>query len=233
MVLSFSFLKDWFEPWRAYLAEFLGTFVFVLISSGAVLTNIFYGGLGDLGIASAAGLTLTAMIYATLRISGGHLNPAITLALWLAQRIRGTLAIFYIFSQILASLVAVTTLLFIFGEKAREFSLGGPLLGAGISQQTGFILEAILTAVLIWAFFATIVNQGNVGFGPLVVGLVVLISTIFAGPLTGAALNPARALGPAIVITPYEDLAIWIVGPAMGSLFGILYNLLFLRRGKR
>jgi aquaporin Z len=218
-------------PWRAYVAEALGTFFFVLIASGAVLTNIFFVDLGVLAQALAGGLALGTMIFLTAAISGGHLNPAVTLSLWLARKISAVNALFYICAQILASFAAGWVLLYIFGTKAMQFGLGAPILGTGVSPQAALILEAILTSALVFAVFATVVDKRGPGsFGPLVIGLVAAISGIFAGPITGAALNPARILGPAIISQSYTNLPIWILGPLTGSLFGLVYEFLFLRK---
>lgn len=221
-------------PWRAYLAEFLGTFVFVLISSGAVLSNIFFGDVGVLAQATATGLALAAMIWATAAISGGHINPAVTLAMWFAGKISATGAIFYIGAQIMASFAAAGLLLFVYGSRAIQFSLGAPVLGADISVQAAVVIEMVLTAALVFAVFATVVDRrGPVSFGPLVIGLVVMVSGIFAGPLTGAVLNPARVLGPAVLSNSFTNLPIWILGPLAGSLFGIVYEFVFLRKASK
>lgn len=233
MVKIKDVLISWFTPWRAYLAEFLGTFVFVFIASGAVLSNIYYSEIGTLGVALATGLAICSMMYATVHISGGHLNPAVTIALWLAQKIKGNLAVFYIISQILASFAAAAIILLIFGSTSREFVLGGPVLAESVSGQTGLVVEAILTAVLVFAVFATLVDRrGPVSFGPLVIGLVVSIASLVALPISGAALNPARAIGPEVLSGSYQALAIWIIGPLAGSLFGLVYDFVFLRKGK-
>lgn len=213
------------------MAEFLGTFVFVFIASGSVLTNIFFGDVGVLAQALAAGLALGAMIYLTAAISGGHLNPAVTISLWLTRKISAVNAVFYIASQILASFAAGGLLLYIFGDRAIRFNLGAPILGADVSVQAALILEAILTAALVFAVFATVVDRrGPVSFGPLVIGLVVVTGGIFAGPISGAALNPARVIGPAVISGSFTNLPIWILGPPLGSLFGLVYEFVFLRK---
>lgn len=221
-------------PWQAYLAEFIGTFVFVLISAGAVLTNIFVGDVGNIGIALATGLVLTAMIYSTVAISGGHLNPAVTLALWFGEKISLISAVLYISFQLLASISAAFLLLWLFGQEATQFALGGPILGFDVNVQSAIVVEAILTAVLVFGVFATMVDRrGPVSFGPLVIGLVVAASGIFAGPLTGAALNPARAVGPLLVSNSYSTFLVWIIGPITGSLVGFVYKFLFLTSSKK
>ena len=229
-----SVLISWFLPWRAYLAEFLGTFVFVFIASGVVLVNIFYGDIGTIGIAFTTGLVISAMMFAAAQFSGGHFNPAITLALWIVQKIKGGQAVFYVIFQLLASFAAAGFLFWLFGASAREFSLGGPVLGAGVNTQTAVIIEAVLTAILVFVYLGTMVGRnGPVSFGPLTVGMVYTISVFFAGSLTGGAINPARVLGPLVISESYTNLAIWIIGPATGSIFAVIYDFLFLRRVKK
>lgn len=221
-------------PWQAYLAEFVGTFVFVFVASGAVLSSIFSSDANGLGVALATGLTLAAMVYSTVGISGGQLNPAVTLALWFAERISFVNAVFYICFQLLASISAAYFLLFIYGQKANQFFLGGPVLGVDVTVQRAIVLEAILTSVLVFSVFATLVDKrGPVSFGPLVIGLVVLCSGIFAGSITGAALNPARAFGPLLVSGSYSSILVFIIGPIAGSIAGVLYKYLFLTSSKK
>lgn len=231
--MKISFVKDWISPWRAYTAEFLGTLVFVLISCGAVLSFIFYGEIGVGGVAVATGLTYGAMMYSTVSISGGHLNPAVTLASWLAQKTSGTLALCYILAQILASFAAAGVLFYIFGTGATEFSLGGPVIGNDIGISRALAVEVLMSAILVFAYFATMVDKrGPTSFGPLVLGLVFSALTLVALPLSGASINPARAVGPAVISQVYDSLAVAVVGPLVGSLIGVVYDFVFLRKGK-
>ena len=221
-------------PLQAYLAELLGTFVFVFVSSGAVLTNVVTGEVGGLGVSMATGFVLTAMIYSTVGISGGHLDPAVTLAVWFAERISFVNAVIYICLQLVAGIFAAYLLLWIFGQTSVQFLLGGPVLGVDMTVQRAIVVEAILTAVLVFSVFATLVDKrGPVSFGPLVIGLVVLTAGIFAGSLTGAALNPARALCPLLVSGSYSSILVWVIGPVSGSLAGVLYKYLFLTSPKK
>lgn len=218
-------------PWRLYIAEFFGTFVFVLVSSGSVLANIFFGEVGTLGVILASGFALGTMIYATRAISGGHLNPAVTLAMWFVGKISILNTVFYITCQVLASFSAAFLLIFIFGRRALDFNLGAPILGGEVTSSAALLVEAILTAVLVFAVFATMVDRrGTTSFGPLTVGFVVIIAGIFSGPISGGVLNPSRVIGPIIVSGTFDNLPIWILGPALGSLFGPVYNFLFLKR---
>ena len=225
-------VKDIISPWRAYFAEFLGTFVFVFVASGAVLVNIFYGDIGTLGVALATGFSLSTMIYATYHISGGHLNPAVTVSLWLTQKITGTMAFFYICAQILGSFAAGFAILFIYGAKSLEFSLGAPRVGT--SDQIAMIAEVLLTAMLTFVVFATLVDRrSHLAFGPLAVGFFVVFATIAAGQISGAVLNPARVLGPMILSNNYDSLAVFLAGPLCGGLFGVVYEWVFLRKIKK
>jgi len=226
-------MKISFPGWRALVAEFLGTFVFVFVACGSVLTRNIYEDFGTVGVALATSVILTSLIFATVAISGAHLNPAVTLSAWLTQRINTVTAALYILVQILAGFAAAYLLLFLFGDKGMAFYLGGPVLSADTTVQSGLILEAILTAVLVFVFFATMVDKrGPVSFGPIAVGLVFLAAGIFAGPIEGAALNPVK-VAPLIVSGHTESLLVWVVGPLTGALFGVVYEWLFLRQGKR
>lgn len=220
--------------WRAYVAEFLGTFVFVFVAAGSVLSNNLFTDTGILGVSFATSMALAAMVFATVAISGGHLNPAVTVAMWLTQKMSTIVAVFYILMQVLASFAAAYLLQFIFGNQALGFYLGGPVLSVDTTVSAAVILEAVLTGVLVFAVFATMVDKrGPVSFGPVVVGLVVLAASIFAGPVTGAALNPARALGPLLVSGRLDSLLVWVIGPLTASLFGVVYDFVFLRQGKK
>lgn len=229
--MKFSKVSDWVSSWRAYLAEFVGTFVFVFVSCGAVLSYIFYGEIGVAGVAVAAGIAYCAMMYATVHISGGHLNPAVTLGSWLAQKTSGATAVFYVCAQLAASLAAAGLLFYIFGNEATEFSLGGPVVGTDVGVSRAIVVEVLLGATLVFAYFATMIDRhGPTSFGPLVMGLVIAAGMLVALPISGASLNPARAVGPAVVSQVYDSLAVAVVGPLAGSLIGVVYDFLFLRK---
>lgn len=220
--------------WRAYLLEFLGTFVIVFITCGAILVNNIYGDIGTVGIAFVFGLSYMAMMSATVHVSGGHLNPVVTLALWLARKISTMTFIFYLLFQILAGFAAGGLLLYIFGEQGSKFYLGGPVLGFGMTQQIALVIEATLAAILVFAYFATVVDRrGPVSFAPLVVGLVVVAESVFASQLTGAAINPARAIGPLVISRSYSDLVVFVLAGSLGSVIGVVYDLLFLKTKKK
>lgn len=229
-----NLLAQIISGWRAYIAEFLGTFVFVLISLGAVLSNSFFGEIGVLGIALASGLSYVAMVFATVHLSGGHLNPAVTLALWFSQKVSAADAFFYILAQFLAGFTAVFVLIYIFSASPADFSLWQQLAGGEVTLQKVVIVEAIFTSILVFAYFATMVDKrGPTSFGPFVPGLVVIVSVLVATPISAGIINPAKALAPAVVSSSYNGLLAWVVGPFVGSLFGLVYEFIFLRSGKK
>ena len=241
-----NILAQIISGWRAYLAEFLGTFVFVFVSLGAVLADSLFGEIGILGIALAAGLAYGAMVFATVGISGGHLNPALSLSLWFAQKLAAVDLIFYTLAQFLAGFAAVLALAYIFSAGASDFSLGATL--GQVTVQKIAVAEAIFAAILTFVYFATMVDKqslrsspaspdaglrrGPTSFGPLALGFVVIFAILVAGPVSGGVINPARALAPAVISNSYSELLPWIVGPYVGSLFGLVYEFVFLRKGK-
>ena len=226
-----NILAQIISGWRAYLAGFLGTFVFVFVSVGAVLADSLFGEIGILGIALAAGLAYGAMVFATVGISGGHLNPALSLSLWFAQKLAAVDLIFYTLAQFLAGFAAVLALAYIFSAGASDFSLGATL--GQVTVQKIAVAEAIFAAILTFVYFATMVDRrGPTSFGPLALGFVVIFAILVAGPVSGGVINPARALAPAVISNSYSELLPWIVGPYVGSLFGLVYEFVFLRKGK-
>jgi aquaporin Z len=229
-----SFLKDWIDPWRSYVAEFLGTFFLVLISSWVLLLGSLYGKGSVLETAVVIGFVYTALVYATLHAAGGFLNPAVTISLWLVKKLSGPKAFFFIVAQILASLLAAEVLFLLFGQNAIQFHFGEPSFGLAVSAQTAFIVEAILTAGLVFTVFGTMVDRGGpVSFGPLVVGFYLVAATIVAQPVSGAVFNPARVLGPAILSRESANLIIYVVSGLVGGLFGLVYDSIFLQKSKK
>lgn len=228
-----NFWKNWIADWRTYVAEFVATFIFVLICSFAVIVNYLYGQIGVLGIALVVGSSYAALIFATNHLSGGYLNPAITFSLWLCSKLKGTKTVFLILAQLLASLAAFASVLLFFGQRAVGVNLGAPTLGIGetIAQATG--LEAILTAILVFCVFAVMVDRrGPVSFGPLVLGMILSVLTIIALPMSGAAFNPSRVIGAYVILKSYNFLIPWILGPLAGSFAGLVYEVVFLREQK-
>ena len=229
-----KFLKEWWAQWREYLAEFLATLIFIFVASLALLSNQIYGQIGAVGISLSIGLVYTSLVFASVQSAGGYLNPAVTLALWLCGRLSHAKTVSFIVVQILASFSAAFLLHLIFGQAALQFLLGAPTLGVGVDLISAVVVEAILTAGLVFVIFATAVDRnGPVSFAPLALGLYVVAATLVALPISGAAFNPARVIGPLVLAKSYDSLAVWLIGPLGGSLMSIVYETAFLRRGRK
>jgi glycerol uptake facilitator-like aquaporin len=233
-VAIIKFLKEWWGQWRAFLAEFLATLIFVFVASCAVLSNQIYGQIGIVGVALAIGFSYGALVFASSHLSGGFLNPALTLALWLAGRMSHAKTVTLIFVQVAASFAAIGLISLVFGSGASRLFYGAPTLGVGVDAANALGLEAILVAALVFVLFACAVDRGGpVSFSALALGLFVTGATLVALPISGAGLNPVRAIGPLVLSKSYGSLAVWLVGPLAGSLISILYEFAFLRRGKK
>ncbi len=227
------FLNTLVNPWREYAAEFVGTFFLVFISSVLFYVERVYGGLGIVGLALGLGFVYGALIFATSPISGGFLNPALTVSLWLVKRVSGTKTVFYLIFQFLASFIAGIMIYMLFGASALNVNLGSPVLGFGVSFETALILEAIFSAGMVWVLFATYVDKrGPVSFMPIVLGFYLTCVSLAALPLTGAVFNPARAIGPLVLSKSYSYLLVYTAAPFFASLLGLVYEYLYLRRKK-
>jgi len=205
---------------RRLLAEAFGTATLIFFGAGAILTNNMpKSGFGLLGIALAHGIALALGVTATMNISGGHLNPAVTVGLFAVKRIDGKAAVAYILAQLAgASLAALALKLILPSAVIKAMSLGVPRIASMITIGQATAIEAVLTFFLMSAVMGTAVSAAApkvAGFG---IGLMLLIGILIGGPLTGAALNPARAFGPALVAGHWVGhLAYWI-GPVVGAL---------------
>lgn len=205
----------------ALIAEFVGTFALVFVGAGAIVGN--GAALGALGIALAHGFTIAAMASATGHVSGGHLNPAVTLAFVASGRMPAARGLAYILSQVLAAVVAALVLNAVFTpDTVAAARLGTPLLGTSVSPLAGVALEAILTFFLVFVIFGTAVDARAARVGGLYIGLAVTLDILVGGPLTGAAMNPARSLGPALVGGYLSNWWVYWVGPVLGGLVAAL-----------
>jgi MIP family channel proteins len=207
------------------LAEFIGTFALIFIGAGA-------GALGDgglVGVALAHGLVIVGFAYAYGHISGTHINPAVTLGVWAAGKIDTVRALAYVAVQLLGGIVGAFALSWVLGE--RRGGLGATVLADGVSPTQGLVLELILTFFLV----NTIMNAGISGKATipagLAIGLTLTFCILMGGPLTGASLNPARTLGPALATGNFADIWLYFVGPIAGAvLAGLLYKTVFEER---
>lgn len=202
-----------------YSAECLGTFGLVFAGTGAIVINGVSGGaITHPGIALTFGLVILAMIYAFGDISGAHFNPAVTLGFWTARRLPGSLVLPYIISQFIGAFLASGLLRFLFPEHK---GLGGTL-PAGAPQQS-LILEAILTLLLMLVILRVSTGAKEKGItAGIAIGATIGLEAMFAGPICGASMNPARSLAPAVVSGNLQHLWLYLAGPVIGAVLGVL-----------
>jgi len=203
---------------KMLLAEGFGTFCLVFAGTGAIVINDISGGsITHVGIALTFGLVVLAMIYAVGDTSGAHLNPAVTLGFFAARRFSGRLVLPYIVSQSLGALVASLLLRVLFPSHA---SLGSTL-PAGSDAQS-FVLELVLATILMFVILRVSSGARERGItAGIVVGAVITLEALFAGPICGASMNPARSLAPALVSGQYASLWLYLVAPTFGALLGV------------
>lgn len=214
------------EKWYEQLAaEFLGTFALVFIGAGSVVVA-GPSGSGLVGVALAHGVVLAVMVSVLGHISGAHFNPAVTLGVWVVRKITTQRALLYMATQLAAGIVAAFALKWVLPEPlwnpagAAE-SLGNTTvnLSIGMTETRAFFVEAILTFFLVIAVFGTAVDDR----GPfaktagLTIGLVLVFDILMGGPLTGASMNPARSLGPAVATGDFTDIWVYFAGPIVGA----------------
>lgn len=215
---------------RHFLAEFIGTFALVFVGGGAILMG--QQGIGTLGtVAAAHGLILAVMITATMRVSG-HLNPAVTLGFLVTRRIQPTMAGIYIVAQFIGAMVGAYALKFVSPADVFAAAHGGGLsIATQVTGAQAFAIEAIATFFFVFVVFGSAVDPQAPKIGGFAIGLTLSAAIVSVGPMTGAALNPARALGPAVVTGNYEGQVIYWAGPIVGGILAaLLYDQIFLPR---
>ena len=217
---------------KALIAEFIGTFALIFVGVGAICTNyIVRGGITGtavdlVAIALAHGLTIAVMVSATAAISGGHLNPAVTFGAWLTNKIDPKNAFGYVIFQCLGAIFAASLLkLAIPSEVLQGVSMGVPSLGQGETPLMGLVMEFILTFFLVFVVFGTAIDFRAPKMGGLFIGLAVALDILAGGPLSGAAMNPARYLGPAFAGGGLKYFWLYWLGPlAGGAAAALLYH---------
>jgi aquaporin TIP len=213
------------EPLRRGVAEFVGAFTLIFIGGGAGIVS----GNDIVAVALANGLAIGIMVTNLGHISGGHFNPAITLAFVLARRIATRLAAVYWLAQFAGAVAAALLLRAIF---SHTLALGSVPHAPAISEGKGLIVEVVLTFFLVWAVWATAVDPRGAfkSIAGLAIGLSITMDVFMGGPVTGAAMNPARAFGPELVENFWGEAWIYYLGPALGAVIAALaYEYLYLR----
>jgi aquaporin Z len=212
---------------RRSLAEAVGTFMFVFIGAGSVIMKAAPGaGYGLLGIAWAHAIALAVVVTCTLAISGGHINPAVSIGLLVGRRISGATAGAYIVAQLIGAVIAALFLEWLLpAATTRNTLLGTPTLGSNVQLGQAIALEAVLTFFLVSAVYGTCVNAEAPKVGGFAIGLVLLFDILVGGTLTGAVMNPARAFGPALVAGEWVAHIVWWAGPILGGIVaGLLWE---------
>jgi MIP family channel proteins len=217
---------------RAAAAEFVGTFALIFFGAGAVI--LFANGKVDLvGVALANGLVIAIMVSQMGHLSGGVFNPAIQAALWATGKMSTGRSAIYIGAQLLGAVAAAYLLRFLVPGPTFHAGAGGtPVLASGLAASKGILFEAVGTFFLVWAVFATMVDDRGpfdrtAGF---TIGLTITFGVLAIGPWTGGAFNLARWFGPALAASDFSDWYVWIVGPLAGGIVaGVLYWALFLK----
>lgn len=199
---------------RRYAAELLGTYALVFAGTGAIVVNEQTGALGHFGVAATFGLIVLAMIYAFGDVSGAHLNPAVTIGFIAAKRFPAGQAVPYIIAQLGGALLASLTLRFLFPENQTL----GATFPAGSDVQS-FVLELLLTYFLMLVILQVAHGSKETGLmAGIAIGSVVGLEALFAGPICGASMNPARSIAPAVVSGELRSLWLYIAAPILGAL---------------
>lgn len=214
-------------------AEFVGALALVFIGAGSIVASTATGINLLLGVAIAYGLAIATMVTAMGHISGAHFNPAVTAGAWVAQKISAMDALLYMLAQLVGAVAGAALLRFALPEALWKASnIGIPTLGGNISSGQAILIEAILTFFLVWVVFATAIDpEGAFGkIAGLAIGLTITADILVGGPFTGAAMNPARWFGPALMTGQWSNALVWIIGPIAGGVIAAsLYDMVLLR----
>jgi MIP family channel proteins len=219
------------NAWTTVLVEGVGTFLFFFVGIGAAAVGDMALALGQpsgglLTIALAHGIVLAVLVSALGPLSGGHFNPAVSFGVWLAGEMPGRRALAYVLAQCIGGLAAAIAVRNVI-PAGMSPKLGLPELAGGVSPLAGIAVEAILTIILVVAVFGTAIDPRGPKIGGLAIGFAIAADILMGGPLTGAAMNPARWLGPAAETRIWDNWYVWIIGPALGAaIVGLAYRYL-------
>jgi MIP family channel proteins len=205
---------------RRAAAEGIAAFALVFAGCGAIVTDsVNHGALGTVGVALVFGLVIMVMVYATGHLSGAHINPAVTIAFTLTRHFPAREAVAYVCAQVAGAIAAALALLAVWSDKPAHLGATLPSVATG----SALVYEMLLTAFLMFVIMAVATDTRAVGAAAAIaIGGTVGLDALFGGPVTGASMNPARSLGPALVAGEWHDLWIYLVGPIAGAALGAL-----------
>jgi MIP family channel proteins len=218
------------ESWlKNTVVEFVGTFALIFVGAGSIIAT---GGQNLVAIALAHGLAIGLMVGAAGHISGGVFNPALTIALMTVRRMRVTRGFYYIVAQLVGAVFAALTLKILFpAATVAAVNLGTPAVGSGIGIGAAAVAETIMTFFLMYSVFGVAVDlRGARSIAGLVIGLTITMDIFVGSGLTGAAMNPARWFGPAVVQGTFDNGWLYWIAPTIGAVIAaVLWNQFYLR----
>lgn len=220
---------------RRAVAEVYGTFALVFFGCGAIIMESFPSAhYGLMGVALVHAVVFAVAVTTTMVISGGHLNPAVSLGLWSTRRLSAQDTFVYVMAQLAGALLASLAVKSVFPDAVAKFVLWGtPSINPSITFTTAIVIEALLTFFLMSAVMGTMIAKSAPKVGGFGVGLTLLFTMMVGGAFTGAAMNPARAFGPAIISGNPDSLAVYFIGPIIGALVAAQLWDKVLLRGER
>jgi aquaporin NIP len=201
----------------ALIAEFVGTFFLVFAGTGAIVVDSISHTITHVGVSLVFGLVIAVLIYALGHISGAHFNPAVTIGFWALGEFPGRRVGWYVATQCVGAVAASALLLALFGRTG----------GLGVTMPQGapavsLVLELAMTFLLVFVIFGSAVHGKAVkSFAGIAIGGAIALDALFGGPVSGASMNPARSLGPALVSGAWADQWIYVIGPLIGSLLAV------------
>ena len=213
------------------VVEMLGVFMLVYAGAGSILATGSIGSSSLLVVALAHGLALAIAVSIAMGISGGHINPAVTIGFLATKRIKPHEAAVYIVAQCIGASIAAAALLISFPAIGPAMHLGTPSLSSSVGVLQGIFIEAVLTFMLVLAVFGTAVDKRAPKIGGFGIGLMLAADIMFGGSLTGAAANPAVEIGPAIVSGFFQAWYVYWIGPIIGAVAAaLIYEYLILKK---
>ncbi|XP_073281271.1 probable aquaporin NIP-type [Primulina huaijiensis] len=221
---SFCTSSDVVVMIQKVIAEAIGTYFLIFIGCGSVAVNKIYGSVTFPGICIAWGLTVMIMVYSVGHISGAHFNPAVTITFAIFRHFPYKQVPLYILAQLTGSILASGTLYLVLDVRKEAF-FGTVPVGSGVQS---LVLEFITSFLLMFVISGVATDNRSIGeLAGIAIGMTIVVDVLVAGPVSGASMNPARSIGPALIMREFKDLWIYILGPLLGTISGgFAYNLI-------